>query len=396
MGASPLAGLLVADLSRHLPGPLAARLLCDLGARVVKIEEPTLGDPVRLAPPSAGGTGVLAGMLLAGVESLALDLKRAGARSVLAALLERADVLLESFRPGTLGRLGLDPRELARRFPRLVVCSLSGFGQEGPEAGRAGHDLTYQAMAGTLAPAGRAPAVPVADVAGAWSAATAILAALLERQRTGRGAWIDAALLDAAAHANLTAWAEESGGRRAVGEPLALSGALPCYGVYRTRDGALLAVAALERKFWRRFCAVARRPDLVPLQHSRRAAARRLVAAAVASRTRQEWSAALRDADVPAGPVLSAAEARAHPQARSRALLDAGEPPGSVRLAFPALFDGERPRAAGPVPALGEQTVPLLAELGFEAEAASRRRRRALGLGRRWSLRRALWRLASR
>ncbi|MES1211402.1 MAG: CoA transferase, partial [Acidobacteriota bacterium] len=128
---------MVVDLSRHLPGPLAAHLLADLGARVVKIEEPALGDPVRHAPPRRGATGALGGLLLSGVESVALDLKQPAGRRVLEALLERADVLLESFRPGTLARLGFAPEELRARHPRLILCSISGWGQSGPYSARA-------------------------------------------------------------------------------------------------------------------------------------------------------------------------------------------------------------------------------------------------------------------
>ncbi|HSL81199.1 MAG TPA: CaiB/BaiF CoA-transferase family protein, partial [Thermoanaerobaculia bacterium] len=170
--SDPLRGILVVDLSRHLPGPLAAQLLASLGARVVKVEEPRAGDPVRLAPPvvrtgprtGTGPTSSLAALLLSGVESVALDLKRPGGREVLERLLERADVLLETFRPGTLARLGFPPEELRERFPRLVVCSLSGWGEDGPYAARAGHDLTYQALAGALAPTAATPAYPVTSI----------------------------------------------------------------------------------------------------------------------------------------------------------------------------------------------------------------------------------------
>src|SRR5258707_393383 len=251
---SPLSGTFVLDLSRHLPGPLAARLLGDLGARVVKVEEPALGDPIRISPPVREGVGALGGILLAGLESIALDLKDPGGREVLERLLTRADVLLESFRPGTLARLGFPPEELRRRFPGLVICSLTGWGQSGPYKARAGHDLTYQAAAGTLASTVSMPAVPVADLIGGWSAVTAILAALLERQRTGEGRWIDASLYDAALHSNLIGWSMEVGGEKGVGEPLPLTGGLPCYDIYETADGRLLPLGALEPHFWQRLC----------------------------------------------------------------------------------------------------------------------------------------------
>lgn len=394
MAAGPLAGLLVVDLSRLLPGPLAARLLADLGARVVKVEEPRLGDPIRQTPPFRRGRSALAAILLAGVESVALDLKRAPAREALAGLLARADVLLATFRPGGLARLGLAPEELRRRHPRLVVCSLTGWGEDGPHAARSGHDLTYQALAGTLAPTAAMPAAPVADIAGAWSAVAAILAALVARGRTGEGAGIDASLFDAALHLNLAGWAAEAAGPRAVGEKLPLTGALPCYGLYRTADGALLALAALEAKFWRRFCRVAGRRDLVRHGYSSDPAAHARVAGLVASRTRTEWERLLAGEDLPIEFVHGAAEAAAHPQARARGVLGTG-PDGLPRLAFPARIDGGRPASPAPVPALGEHTERILEEFGLAAAALAPRDRRSAGIGRRPSARRLLQRLVA-
>ncbi|HEX4963954.1 MAG TPA: CaiB/BaiF CoA-transferase family protein [Thermoanaerobaculia bacterium] len=382
--SSPLSGTLVVDLSRYLPGPLAGRLLADLGARVVKVEEPSLGDPIRLSPPVREGEGALGAILLAGVESLALDLKDPAAKVVLERLLARADVLLESFRPGTLARLGFPPEELRRRFPTLVICSLTGWGQTGPYAARAGHDLTYQAAAGTLASTAAMPAVPVADLIGGWSAVTAILAALLERRRTGKGSWIDASLYDAGFHANLVGWSMEAGRPKGVGERLPLTGALPCYDLYDTADGRVLAVGALEPHFWKRLCAAAGRNDLVKRQYSPSRRVRRQVKEMVRSRTLAQWMEILGREDVPAEPVLSAAEARAHPQAAARTLLTSGDD-RLPRLAFPARFDGTRPAPGGPVPGLGEHTKSLLAELGVPREVET-----SPGVGRRFSLRRWL------
>ncbi len=382
--ASPLAGTLVVDLSRLLPGPLTSRLLADLGARVVKVEEPRDGDPIRTAPPVREGIGSLAAILLAGVESVALDLKQPAGREILGRLLERADVLVESFRPGTLARLGFPPEELRARYPRLVVCSISGWGQEGPYRGRAGHDLTYLAVAGALAPTAAMPAAPLSDVAGAWSAVASILAALLERERTGEGRHIDAALLDAGIHSNLIGWASEAGASRGVGDRLPLTGALPCYNLYDTSDGRRLALAALEPHFWSRFCLAAGRKDLIRLQYLDSARARGKVADLIRSRTLAEWMDLAGREDVPAEPVFSAAQAREHPQVLARDLLSEG-PDNLTRLAFPARFDGERPRSGAGIPALGEQTKAVLAELGISRETA-----REAGVGRRFSFRRWL------
>lgn len=395
MSSAPLAGTLVVDLSRHLPGPLTAKILRDLGARVVKVEEPELGDPVRHVPPFRDGTGSLAALLLDGTESLALDLKRVAARRVLEELLTRADVLLESFRPGTMERLGLAPKSLAAAHARLVICSISGWGAEGAEASRSGHDLTYQAVAGSLAPTGRMPAQPTADLLGAWSAATAILAALVERERTGRGAILDAALLDAAVHGNLAATAADVASPRGVGERLMLSGALPCYGLYRTRDGGLVALAALEPKFWKRFCLLVGRKDLVAYHLETSGVGRRMVEAVLAGRSRSAWARFFAEHDLPGEPVLSVSEARDHPRVAGRRLIrTAGD--GLPRLGFPALFDGERPTSRDSVPVLGSDTERILAELDLSGRLGSRRRRRAAGVGRRTTLRRMLWRLVSR
>lgn len=390
----PLDGVLVVDLSRYLPGPLVTRLLADLGARVIKIEEPRLGDPIRHDPQGKGGRSALAAMLLAGHESLALDLKRRAARECLDELLLAADVLVESFRPGTLARLDLAPEELRRRYPRLVICSVTGWGQEGPHAGRAGHDLSYQAIAGALAGSPHMPATQTADVVGAWSAASAVLAALLRRQRTGRGAWIDAALLDAAGHAAVTAWAAEADGARAVGEPLLLTGAIPCYDLYRTRDDGWLALAALEPRFWQKLCRALGRQDLIFKQYARDGGVRRQMAALVAERTRAEWADFMAEHDVPAEPVLSLSESLAHPQVRYRELVRPGDDE-LPRIGYPALIDGARPRGGEHVPELGEHTEALVEEFDL-ARHLPRRRRRFAGIGRRFSVKRWLLRFAGR
>ena len=392
MSDAPLAGLLVVDLSRHLPGPLVARLLADLGARVIKLEEPEIGDPLRQAPPTLRGRSPLAATLLAGVESVAADLKRPGGRDLLARLLARADVLLETFRPGTLARLGFPPGELRRLHPRLVVCSLSGFGQEGPSAGRAGHDLTYQAVAGTLVSPTAMPGLQSADLLGAWSALSAVLAALVARGTGGEGRWIDASLFDGALHGNLVQWAATAGG--AAAGPGDLTGALPCYNLYRARDGEGVALALLESRFWRRFCACTGRKELRRLQHDRSAATRRRVADLIGSRSSSDWQALFEAEDLPAEVVRSAATAREDPRVVARGIVGHG-PDGQPRLAFPARFDGVRPRRDGELPALGADTRRVLAEIGSPLAGASHLARRRAGVAPRWSWRSLLWRLAS-
>jgi crotonobetainyl-CoA:carnitine CoA-transferase CaiB-like acyl-CoA transferase len=363
-------------------------LLADLGARVVKVEESAQGDPIRNSPPIREGIGALGAILLAGVESVALDLKQEGGREALERLIAKADVLIESFRPGTLARLGFPPEDLRARYPRLVIASISGWGQDGPYAARAGHDLTYQAVAGTLAPTAAMPGVQVADQIGAWSIVTAILAALFERERTGEGKRVDVALLDAGLHANLTAWAAEAERPRVVGERLPLTGAFPCYNLYETADGKTLALGALEPHFWERFCRLAGREDLKPRHYSSSLRVRREMKELFRGRTRREWLALLGREDIPVEPVLSAAEARAHPQVAAREMIGVG-PDRLPRLAFPARFDGERPAAGGVVPDLGEQTKAVLAEIGAKDLAG------ANGVGRKLSFKRWVKKLLS-
>ncbi len=327
--------------------------------------------------------GTLGAILLAGVESVALDLKSPAGRQALERLLAGADVLIESFRPGTLARFGLPPEELRQRFPRLVIGSISGWGTDGPYAARAGHDLTYQAIAGTLAATVAMPGVQVADQVGAWSLVSSLLAALLERERTGEGRHVEVSLLDAGLHANLTAWASEAGGPKGVGERLPLTGAFPCYNLYATADGRRLALGALEPHFWERFCRAAEKPDLLRHAYSSSPRVRREMEALFRGRTASQWMALLGGQDIPVEPVLSAAEAKNHPQVLASGVLASG-PDHLPRLAFPARFDGERLAAGGAVPKLGEQTREVLAEVGAKELAGE------AGVGRRFSLKRWL------
>jgi len=361
-------------------------MLANLGARVIKVEEPELGDPVRSAPPFSGGRSLLAEALLSGLESIALDLKQAGGLEVVESLLDHADVLLETFRPGTLERFGLSPPQLREKFPRLVICSLSGWGSSGPAAGRAGHDLSYQAAAGTLAATGRTPNLPAADLLGAWSAVAAINAALFARAHSGAGARIDASLFDAAVVGNVTNVAAARSVESELPAPGPLTGALPCYRIYRTADGRLFAVAALEEKFWRQFCAAAERPDLLALQYDRDPDAHRQVGELMLARTSAEWAKLFGRHDIPGEPVARPEHALEGDQATARGL--AGGARGGIP--FPALLDGERPAMTGDMPRLGAHTRELLAQFCPEKLKGPRRQRVAAGIGPRFSLKRSL------
>jgi crotonobetainyl-CoA:carnitine CoA-transferase CaiB-like acyl-CoA transferase len=387
----PLAGVRVLDLSRLLPGPYATLVLADLGADVVKVEDPAGGDYARWMPPLAGQQSGYFHALNRNKRSLALDLRKPGGTQALRRLAAHADVLVESFRPGVMDRLGVGWEALSRASPRLVLCSISGYGQTGPYRLRAGHDLDYVALAGVLALNGTAEAplplaVQVADVAGgSWPAVAGILAALLRRSVTGRGAHVDVAMVEGA----LGMLALQQGAADARGEPLRrgaemLNGAWACYGVYRTRDGRFVALGALEPKFFEAFCAAVGRPGLAERQYDDGGrGARAELEAIFAERTREEWSAFAAAHDVCVMPLLEGDEARRDPQLAGRGNFLEIDTPWEGRpmrsLASPVRISGAEPPRR-PAPALGADTDRVLAEAGFgDAEIAALRAGGALG-----------------
>ena len=374
----PLLGVRVLDLSRLLPGPYLTLILADMGADVVKVEEPQRGDYLRYLPPHHRGVG---GRFLAinrDKRSLALDLKSESGRMALLRMCERADVVVESFRPGVLKRLGVSPDAMREQNSKLVVCSISGYGQSGPYAARAGHDLNYVALAGLLAPGrrGAEPAVPsmqVADLAGGalWGA-TAILGALYARERGGDGDHLDISMTEG----TLALLATEYGSHAAdpddaLGGADLLTGGRACYNIYRTADGKFLSVAALEPKFWLNFNrAIGREGNLAelldpalqePLIHE--------IQARLLLETRQQWIERLAAVDCCCEPILDRAEVVAHPQHRAREVFfqipetDDGFP--QIRL---PVGDARGARLA---PALGEDSAEVLRDYGFSEEEIS-------------------------
>jgi len=268
-----LDGLRVLDLSRLLPGPFATQLLADFGADVVKVKEPGRGDYLRGFAPIERGESVFFLNLNRNKRSIALDLKSAGGRDVLLTLAKESDVLVESFRPGVLERFGLGEEVLRQRNPRLIYCSVTGYGRQGPLASCAGHDVNYLGLAGALSllrdGAGR-PVIPgfqIVDLGGgALNACLGILLALLARERTGAGQAVDAAMVDGVAPWLVYRWAFQ--GHGGDGEGPRQSGEYPCYAVCQAADGGYLAVEALEPVFWERLCRHLCRPEWVPLQFS--------------------------------------------------------------------------------------------------------------------------------
>ncbi|MBI4612249.1 MAG: CoA transferase [Planctomycetes bacterium] len=372
-----LEGLTVLDLTQLLPGPFATQLLVEMGARVIKIEPPGVGDPTRVHPPHGpDGQGVLFAAVNRGKESVVLDLKARGAASAFLDLARTADVTVEGFRPGVAARLGIGPDQVRRANPRIVYVSITGYGQTGPNALRAGHDSNYQALAGTLfatgAPGGPPVlgAVQVADLAGgALSAVVALLGALYRREKSGEGATLDISMHDGTCALNVLSWSIWRGGGPPPGPAeTVLTGLFPCYRLYRTADNRWLSVGALEPKFWLAFTEGLGAPDLGPEGFSLDPEVGRRVADLVASRDLAHWQEVFATRDACAEPVLDVAEAAGHPHAVARGLDSPSAPP------FPFLVDGLRPASTRPAPALGADTERVLAEAGLSPERIAKLR----------------------
>jgi crotonobetainyl-CoA:carnitine CoA-transferase CaiB-like acyl-CoA transferase len=386
----PLEGIRVLDLSRLLPGGFCSLLLSDFGADVLKVEDTGLGDYVRWAPPVYEGAEPSAGSALflalnRGKRSIRVDLKTQAGREVLLRLARGSDVLLESFRPGVLDRLGVGWEALRAENPGLVYCAITGYGQDGPFRDRAGHDLDYLARVGLLGLSGDAGGPPVqaagqiADLGGgALMAAFGVLVALRERDRTGEGQVVDVSMADGAlswlAMVAARYFADGVEPRRGA---LELGGGLLCYRPYRCADG-WVALGALEPKFWAAWCRGVGREDLLDRQFEPPGSpAHAAVEAEFLRRTRAEWEAFNAEHDCCLEPVLGLGEALASDHVRARAMVSELDQPGvadPVRLlGVPVKLSrtaGDPARAPGPV--LGEHTDAVLAELGYAPEDVER------------------------
>jgi alpha-methylacyl-CoA racemase len=365
----PLHGLRVIELASIGPGPMCCMLLADLGADVVRVD--------RLEPSGLGlAMDARYDVNARGRRSLALDLKRPAGRDVVLRLVGGADVLVEGMRPGAAEKLGLGPDDCHARNPRLVYGRMTGFGQTGPLAAAAGHDLNYIALSGVLhaiGPAGGRPLPPLNLVGdyggGALYLAFGLLAALFERQRSGRGQVVDAAMVDGAAslasifyglHA-AGSWSETRGANL-------LDGGAPFYDSYETADGRHISLAPLEPKFFARLVeALALEPRFVQRQYDRRLwpEMREAIAAAVRQHTRDEWCARLDGSDACFAPVLSFDEAPMHAHARARAAFVTVD--GVVQPAPAPRFDRTPAALPRPAPQPGQHTEEVLLEAGFSA-----------------------------
>jgi len=380
----PLNGIRVLDLSRLLPGPVCTHLLTRLGATVTKIEGKGSGqaDYVRDLPPQirVGPNrkhGAMFEALHAGKQGLSLDLKHENGASVLKKLVKNFDVVVEGNRPGVMERLGVGFDDLRRENAGLIYCSLTGYGQDGPWAQRAGHDVNYMALSGLLGLTGRPDELPptigfqAADAAGAMQAVVGILAALVERGTTGAGQSVDVSLTESVMTLGLPSLVHSLAGYQSPRGGDTLNGGLPNYRTYRTKDSQYLSVGALEGHFWARLCDAVGRADLSKVPHVPE------VEAMFASKTRAEWEKLFGDVDVCVEPVFTAEEALAHPQntARRVVLQEAQTAPGAARprkqLVLGPKLSAHKAVLLPPAPRIGEHTLQIMRGGGFsEAEIA--------------------------
>lgn len=376
----PLAGITVIDLTRALAGPYATLQLADLGARVIKVETPNGGDDSRHFPPFIGDKSLYFSSINRDKESIALDLKTQADRVVFEQLLERADVLVENFRPGVMARLGFDWATLTKRHPRLVMASISGFGQDGPYAHRTAYDVVAQAMGGIMSITGEEDGPParvgvsLGDLAAGLFATLGIQAALIERQRSGKGAQVDVSMLDCQVALLENAVARHlSTGER----PTRLGSRHPTitpFAVYKAQDDFMAVCVGTEAQF-RGLMAIIGSPELAEDERYKSIAARNdnqrefkeMLETALQTAPRAHWLRLMEEAGVPGGPVNSVADVVRDPQVEHRGMILEVEDPdvGPLKLAATPLKFSTQPRRRShrPAPALDADRVRLLAEL---------------------------------
>ncbi len=391
MSTGPLSPYRIVDLTRVLAGPFCTMQLADLGAEVIKVEAPGRGDDTRAwGPPFVEGESAYFMSINRRKRSLTLNLKAPAGKDVLWRLLERSDVLVENFRPGALERLGFGYEEVSARLPKVVYCSISGFGHTGPDSHLPGYDVLIQGEAGLMSLTGEAQGPPckvgtsISDVTAGMAAVSGILAALLERERTGKGRHVDIAMLDVSAslltyQAGIYFATDEPPQRRGNAHPTIVP-----YSTYPCSDGTII-VAVGNDSLFERFCKVIERPELLDDARFSTAAARvenraamdELLGQLLPQKTRDQWIEGLRGEGVPCGAVRTVGEICTSPQLEARGMLQRVDHPvaGSVgQVGSPlVMHGGEDAGPMSPPPGLGQHNRELLTELlGLSADEVAK------------------------
>ncbi len=365
-----LHGIKIVDLSIQIPGPYCSMILGDLGAEVIKIEQPGIGDFARVLPYLFNGIN-------RNKKSVILELKSPKGKEILYKLVTHADIVLEGFRPGVAKKLGIDYARLKGINPRIIYCSISGYGQDGPYKNVAGHDINYQGVSGLLSltvdlkASADLSGLPLADIAGSMFAAISILTAIVDRTKSGTGQYIDVSMA-----AGIFSWVGASLFAALKGldnsEPLYI----PHYGIFQTRDDKFITLGIIhEQHFWENLCAAIDLGEMKNLNLMERIARREEIVSALRSafmtKSREEWLSLLHEADVPCGPVLTMEESFADPQIKHRQMVFELEHPveGTIKQrAFPARFSDTRLKQDMPPPLYGQHTDEILTGLGYAKE----------------------------
>ena len=377
----PLQRIRVLDLSRLLPGPYCSMLLADMGAEVIKIEEPGLGDYIRASAPFIEGESSGHLILNRNKKSLTLNLREQKGRQIFLQLSKEADVVLEGFRPGVTKRLGIDYETVRKENDGIIYVSLTGYGQDGPYEQIVGHDINYLALSGILSMTGISggppvlSGIPIGDIAGGMFATLGILAAIISKEKSGKGQFVDVAMLDGllswlTVHAGVF-FAERRVRPRGEGK---IWGRYGCYQIYETKDQKYIAIGAIEKKFWKNLCAKLGRQDFIDHQFAegeKRAEILFFLRDTFRSKTRDEWVKEFEGEEICFSPVHNLAEVFSDPHVISREMIQEIDHPrcGSIKqLGFPVKFSRTEMDRMDPPPSLGEHTEEILLLLGYSKE----------------------------
>lgn len=382
----PLEGISVLDLTRLLPGPYSTMMLADFGADVIKVEDTKQGDYTRLGEPSVGGMSAMFHSLNRNKRSVSLDLKSEEHKEVFIELVKTADVLVESFRPGVMDRLGVGYEELKKHNPKLIYCAITGYGQTGPYVDKPGHDTNYLSYAGLLGLQGEQNGKPInssvqiADIGGgALMGTIGILVAIIEAKKSGQGQFVDISMLDGA-----VSWMQTIlPGYLATNQlpkrgGMVLNGKLACYENYETKDNRFISVGSLEFKFWKSFCEVIGREDLIKkldAPDEEQLQMKQEIQAIISTKTMEEWVKLFDGVDTCVAPILTVEEMLNDPQIKHRQMIEEVVQPGVgvvKQIANPIKLSRTKAKTVRKAPALGEHNDEILKELGHVLKPSER------------------------